>query len=65
MQRGAETRDRLLVALDRVGSDPSRAKFLPLRAPWHDQTVLIDGETGEVLGVVDVDPWDSPQGTKP
>jgi hypothetical protein len=57
MQRGTETRDTLTAYLERNKLDSSKVKFLPLRAKQHDQTVLIDNATGEVLGIVNIDPW--------
>jgi hypothetical protein len=57
MQRGTEIRDTLTAYLERHKLDSSRVKFLPLRAKQHDQTVLIDNATGEVLGIVNIDPW--------
>jgi hypothetical protein len=60
MQRSAETRDQLQAYLDREKRDPSKVKFLPLRAKQHDQTVLVDGSTGDILEIVDIDPWAQP-----
>jgi hypothetical protein len=57
MQRGTEIRDTLTAYLERNKLDSSKVKFLPLRAKQHDQTVLIDNATGEVLGIVNIDPW--------
>jgi hypothetical protein len=57
VQRDAETRDALSSYLEEKRLDLSKIKFLPLRAKKHDQTVLIDNATGEVLGIVNIDPW--------
>jgi len=57
MGRGAETRDTLTAYLQSHHLDPSKVKFLPLRAKQHDQTVLVDAATGAVLGIVNIDPW--------
>lgn len=34
-----------------------RVKWLPLRGKVKDMSVLIDGETAEIIKVVDIDPW--------
>jgi hypothetical protein len=57
MQRNAEARDTLTAYLERNRLDPSEVKFLPLRAKQHDQTVLVGSASGEVLGIVNIDPW--------
>jgi hypothetical protein len=44
--------------LNKMGRTPSSIKFLPLQAPRQNQTVLIDGKTGEILKIIDIDPWD-------
>jgi hypothetical protein len=56
-ERNAETRDRLSAYLDSKKLDPSKLKFLPLRANKYDQTVLIDNVKGDILGIVNIDPW--------
>lgn len=57
MERDTETRDQLLAHLQSKELDPVKTRFLPLRAKKHDQTVLVDGSTGEILGFVNIDPW--------
>lgn len=57
MRRDAETRDTLTAYLQSHRLDPAKVKFLPLRSKQHDQTVLVDAATGEVLGIVNIDPW--------
>lgn len=57
-KRDEQTRERLMVSLDKSKLDPGKVKFLPLRSKQHDQTVLVDGTSGEVLGIVDIDPWE-------
>lgn len=57
LQRDPQTRATLADYLESHHLDPAKVKFLPLRAKKHDQTVLVDGVTGAVLGIVNVDPW--------
>lgn len=57
MQRDPVTRDAVSAYLARKSLDPSGVKFLPLRAKRHDQTVLLDAATGNVLDILNVDPW--------
>jgi hypothetical protein len=59
VERDNETRDRLSAYLESQRLDPSTTKFLPLRANKHDQTVLIDSIKGDILGIVNIDPWPS------
>lgn len=56
-QRDAATRDKLSAYLSSHDLDPAKVKFLPMRAKAHDQTVLVDADTGAVLGIVNIDPW--------
>lgn len=57
MQRNADDRHLLTGYLRDRGLEPSRVKYLPLQAKRRDQTALVDGRSGELLGIVDVDPW--------
>jgi hypothetical protein len=56
-RRNEEAREKLASYLKEKKLDPSRVGFLPLRAKQQDQTVLVNNATGEVLGIVNVDPW--------
>jgi len=45
--------------VDQHGGSIARMHFQPLRSndPGKDITIVFDGETGSVLGVLEVDPW--------
>ena len=58
MQRDAATRDQLSAYLARRKFDPAKVKYLPMRAKAHDQSVIVDAATAEVLDIVNVDPWE-------
>jgi hypothetical protein len=55
--RDEKTRKTLTASLENANLQAAQVKFLPLRAQKKDLTVLIDGASGEVLDIVDVDPW--------
>jgi hypothetical protein len=57
MQRDELTRNLLTAYLSNNELQPAAVKFLPLRARMKDQIVLIDNASGNVLGIVDTDPW--------
>lgn len=50
----APDRERIERAVQRV--DPAPARYLPVNAPFGAALALV-GDTGEVVGLVDVDPW--------
>ena len=60
MERDSEAYRTLSAYLESKKLERSNVKFLPLRAKKHDQTVLLDSATGEVLGIVNVWPWREP-----
>jgi hypothetical protein len=57
LRRDEKTRRTLTAFLENNNLQPSQVKFLPLRAKIKDQTVLIDGTSAQVVGIVDIDPW--------
>ena len=57
LQRDPATRDKLSSYLSGHDLNPAKVKYLPMHAKAHDQTVLLDADTGAVLGIVNVDPW--------
>lgn len=57
MDRSPEAREMLHVYMEKGKLDPPAIKFLPLRARHRDQAVLVDGSTGDILRIVDIDPW--------
>lgn len=57
MQYNKESRTVLTRYIEKNHLKSIKINYLPLRAKWHDQVVLIDGISGEVLGIVNMDPW--------
>jgi hypothetical protein len=58
LQAKGEDAQRVLAKfLESAGMEPQDVKFLPLRSRHKDQTVLVDGESAKVLGIVDLNPW--------
>ncbi len=55
--------ERQLDALGRLqaGRPTEAVKFLPFLGRGKDMTTVLDGNTGEVLGLLDLDPWPSMQ----
>jgi hypothetical protein len=49
--------ERIDAAVAATGRGESTLRYLPLRSPARDGAVLIDGQDGRVLGVVDITPW--------
>lgn len=54
MEQNAQIRETLAVYLKKKGLDSAKIKALPLRARSHDQTVLIDGDSGAVLDILNL-----------
>ena len=52
-QRGADI-DKLIRASGHAESDVA---YLPLRAKYHDQAVLVEKNSGKIFGQMDVNPW--------
>lgn len=57
MQRSAAAHDTLTRYLERQHLNQAQVKFLPLRAHKLDQTVLVDSENGQVIEIINLDPW--------
>lgn len=57
MRRNTQGREKLERFLTSHKLDQAKVKFLPLRAKAHDQTVLLDAATGEILEIMNLDPW--------
>ena len=49
--------DILQTAIERSGMPESSLKFLPVKGPQGDATMLIDASSGEIAGMVDLQPW--------
>jgi hypothetical protein len=57
MQRNTEARDTLTRYLEEHRLNQDQVKFLPLRAHKLDQTVLVDADNGQVIEIINLDPW--------
>jgi len=57
MERNEDIRKRIAAYIESAKLDPSRLKYLPLQAKKRSQTMLIDSMTGEIRGIMDIDPW--------
>ena len=49
--------DLLQSAIERSGLPENRLKFLPIKGPKGDATMLIDASTGAIAGMVALQPW--------
>ena len=44
-------------AIDGSGLPEDRLKFLPIKGPKGDATMLIDASSGAIVGMVALQPW--------